>query len=89
MSVPKAIAKSTRVLTRKQMREEHGIDVCNATLLRWESTSNFPKRFYLTQKNPVWLQHEVESWLVARSQDTQPNDITAAATGARLSEAVS
>lgn len=69
-----------RILTREQLKTDKHLDAHNVTFLRWEKTLGFPKRFYLTSKMPVWWEHEVDAWLLARSQAEKTAPLTVDAT---------
>lgn len=73
-------SSTRRILTREQLKTDKHIDAHNVTFLRWEKTLGFPKRFYLTSKMPVWWEHEVDAWLLARSQAEKTAPLTVEAT---------
>lgn len=73
---------TTRILSRQQLAAEKGITACNLTLIRWEKTNAFPKRFYLTRKTPVWLETAVDAWLLQKQAECS-NTITEKATEGR------
>ena len=73
-----------KVLIRAQLKAGLGITFSNPTLLRLERKGRFPKRFYLTEKTPVWRESEVVEWLDAKRHASThaPNRATANATEA-------
>lgn len=73
-------SSTRRILTREQLKTDKHLDAHNVTFLRWEKTLGFPKRFYLTSKMPVWWEHEVDAWLLARSQAEKTAPLTTKAT---------
>ena len=68
------------VLVRAQLKAELGITFSNPTLIRLEKKGEFPKRFYLSSKLPVWRTSEVVSWIEAKRHAFAPNDTTKHAT---------
>lgn len=73
-------SSTRRILTREQLKTDKHLDAHNVTFLRWEKTLGFPKRFYLTSKMPVWWEHEVDAWILSRSQADPTTPLTAKAT---------
>lgn len=69
----------TRVLTKTALRAV-GIELSNPTLGRMEKRGDFPKRFYLSAKSPVWNALEISEWLAQRQAAAGPNPVTAKAT---------
>lgn len=57
--------KLQRVLARNDLRE---LNLCmsNTHMLRLEKAGKFPKRIYMGEKTPVWLENEILEWLEAR-----------------------
>lgn len=76
-------SSTRRILTREQLATDKGIKACNPTLLRWEKTLGFPRRFYITSKMPCYWEHEIDAWILSRSQGTPPPPLTTKATKAR------
>lgn len=76
-------SSSRRILTIAQLKTDKGIKACNPTLLRWEKTLGFPRRFYITSKMPCYWEHEVDAWILSRSQAEPSTPLTAKATTAR------
>jgi prophage regulatory protein len=52
------------VLRRAQLRTL--VPLADTTVYEMEQRGEFPKRFYLTPRCPVWDLGEVNAWLVAR-----------------------
>ena len=74
-----------RVLTRAQLKTFLGIGLANATLLRLERKGQFPARFYLTEKSPVWRESAVLEFLSKREASAgAPNTTTEQATKGKL-----
>ena len=72
---------SLRFHTFSQLRELKGIEWSNPILLRKEALGLFPQRTYLSVKRPVWLESEVNAWMVAKMNAPRtPNTLTAKAT---------
>ncbi len=46
-----------------------GIHVSNTTLLRWEARGRFPRRIRMAGTRVAWFSHEIEVWLVERSDE--------------------
>lgn len=48
--------------------------VCNktcigkTTLLQWEAEGTFPKAIRLSPHKRVWLEHQVEEWMLAKAE---------------------
>lgn len=76
-------SSSRRILTLEQLKTDKGLDAHKVTFHRWEKTLGFPKRFYLTSKMPVWWEHEVDAWMLSRSQADPTAPLTTKATKAR------
>jgi predicted DNA-binding transcriptional regulator AlpA len=74
-----------RALTRTHLRALKGIEDSNSTLLRKEKRGEFPIRFYLGARKAVWLESDIDQWILDQKHKTQnrANSITAAATMAR------
>lgn len=60
-----------------------GIHLSNPTLCRKERRGEFPKRFYLSAKMPVWDAEEVYAWIFTRKAESQVSTSTAKATASR------
>lgn len=54
-----------RVLTRNDLRDLN-LAMSNTHMLRLEKVGKFPRRIYLGEKTPVWLENEILEWLEAR-----------------------
>jgi prophage regulatory protein len=72
-----------RVLIRAQLKGALGIALSNVTLLRLEEKGQFPRRFYLTEKCPVWLERDVIEWLRSKQAAVGAPQSTEQATAAR------
>ena len=57
--------KLQRVLTRNDLRD-YNLCLSNTHMLRLEKAGRFPKRVYLGEKTPVWLEEEILDWLKGR-----------------------
>ncbi len=84
MTTPSASAPALRFLTRPQLAETKGIYWSNPVLLRKEASGEFPKRTYLSQKLPVWLESDIDAWMLAKMNGPRAvNTLTEKATVAR------
>ena len=62
-----------------------GIPFSNATLCRMERRGLFPRRFYLSQKTPVWKASDVIAWIAERAASAgAPNTTTEQATKGKV-----
>lgn len=56
------------VVRRQQLRML--VPLADTTIYEMEQRGEFPKRFYLTPRCPVWDLGEVNAWIVARREKT-------------------
>jgi prophage regulatory protein len=77
------VAIPDREVFTKAALKAIGIPHSNPQLCRMEKRNEFPKRFYLSSKCPVWNAGEIYAWLVARQAGREPNHVTAKATATR------
>jgi prophage regulatory protein len=56
------------VVRRQQLREL--VQLADTTIYEMEQRGEFPKRFYLTPRCPVWDLSEINLWLAARRAAT-------------------
>jgi prophage regulatory protein len=54
------------VVRRQQLRTL--VPLADTTIYEMEQRGDFPKRFYLTPRCPVWDLGEVNAWLAARQE---------------------
>lgn len=47
------------------------IRVTRRTIQRMVAAKKFPQPVYLTERNPVFLEHEVHSWMRARVEERE------------------
>lgn len=81
MDAPSASAPPLRFLTRSQLKEAKGIGWSNPVLLRKERAGQFPKRTYISQKLPVWAEHQIDAWMLGKMNGPRAtNTLTAKAT---------
>lgn len=84
MDTSPASASSLRFLTRPQLKEAKGIRWSNPVLLRKEARGEFPKRTYISTRLPVWLESDIDAWMLAKMNGPQEqNTLTAKATATR------
>lgn len=84
MNTPSANVPALRFLTRPQLKEAKGIGWSNPVLLRKERAGDFPKRVYLSQKVPVWLESDIDAWMLAKLNGPRAvNTLTVNATATR------
>ncbi len=62
------LVKARPAIRREQLREI--IPLADTTIYEMEQRGEFPKRFYLTPRCPVWDLEEVNAWLEARRKAT-------------------
>lgn len=43
------------------------ISIGKTTLLEWEAVGNFPKAVRLSPHKRVWLEHQVDDWMLAKA----------------------
>ncbi|GHU45211.1 transcriptional regulator [Betaproteobacteria bacterium] len=48
------------------------VPLADSTIYDMEQRSDFPRRFYLTPRTPVWDADEVQAWLQARKAGGTP-----------------
>ena len=72
------------ILLKSSLRAMN-IPFSNPTLLRKEKEGTFPRRFYLSQKTPVWKAAEVLAWIAERAATAgTPYTITKPATKGKV-----
>lgn len=59
-------------IRRPQLRNI--VPLADTTIYEMEQRGEFPKRFYLTPRCPVWDLAEVNAWLEARRKADAPKD---------------
>lgn len=62
------LVKARPAIRREQLREI--VPLADTTIYEMEQRGEFPKRFYLTPRCPVWDLEEVNAWLEARRKAT-------------------
>lgn len=67
-ALPVEIVEAKPVVRRQQLRDL--IPLADTTIYEMEQRGDFPKRFYLTPRCPVWDLGEVNAWLAKRRADT-------------------
>lgn len=63
-AIPVEIAEAKPVVRRPQLRQI--VPLADTTIYEMEQRGEFPKRFYLTPRCPVWDLAEINHWLAAR-----------------------
>jgi prophage regulatory protein len=63
-ALPVEIVETKPAVRRQQLREL--VPLADTTIYEMEQRGEFPKRFYLTPRCPVWDLYEVNLWLAAR-----------------------
>lgn len=67
--IPVELVDAKPAVRRQQLRAL--VPLANTTIYEMEQRGEFPKRFYLTPRCPVWDLGEINAWLAARRQATQ------------------
>ena len=62
--LPVEIVEAKPVIRRLQLRDL--VPLADTTIYEMEKRGEFPKRFYLTPRCPVWDLGEVNHWLASR-----------------------
>lgn len=63
-TLPVELVGAKPVVRRLQLREL--VPLANTTIYEMEQRGEFPRRFYLTPRCPVWDLGEVNLWLASR-----------------------
>jgi prophage regulatory protein len=63
-ALPVEIVDPKPAVRRQQLREL--VPLADTTIYEMEQRGEFPKRFYLTPRCPVWDLGEINLWLAAR-----------------------
>ena len=63
-SLPVELVEAKPAVRRQQLREL--VPLADTTIYEMEQRGEFPKRFYLTPRCPVWDLREINLWLAAR-----------------------
>ena len=66
-ALPVEIVEAKPVVRRPQLRQI--IPLADTTIYEMEQRGEFPKRFYLTPRCPVWDLNEVNAWLATRRRE--------------------
>ena len=61
------LVEAKPAIRREQLREI--VPLADTTIYDMEQRGEFPKRFYLTPRCPVWDLEEVNAWLAARRKE--------------------
>lgn len=61
---PTEIVEAKPVVRRQQLREL--VPLADTTIYEMEQRGDFPRRFYLTPRCPVWDLGEINRWVEAR-----------------------
>ncbi|MGD9979461.1 MAG: helix-turn-helix transcriptional regulator [Hyphomonadaceae bacterium] len=67
-AMPVEIVEAKPVVRRPQLRQI--LPLADTTIYEMEQRGEFPKRFYLTPRCPVWDLGEVNAWLSERRRET-------------------
>mgnify|MGYP001168709313 CR=1 FL=1 len=68
-TLPVELVDARPVIRRDQLREL--VPLANTTVYEMEQRGEFPKRFYLTPRCPVWDLKEVNCWLRKKREETE------------------
>jgi prophage regulatory protein len=83
MELPNSQLTTPKVFTKAALKLI-GLRQSNGTLLRWERRGEFPRRYYLSSRCPVWNVAEICEWLAERQAAAgEPSRLTAQATASR------
>ena len=63
-ALPVEIVEAKPVVRRQQLREL--VPLADTTIYEMEQRGEFPKRFYLTPRCPVWDVGEINVWVAGR-----------------------
>lgn len=63
-AIPVEIIEAKPAVRRQQLREL--VPLADTTIYEMEQRGDFPKRFYLTPRCPVWDLGEINRWLASR-----------------------
>ena len=63
-ALPVEIVQTKPAVRRQQLREL--VPLADTTIYEMEQRGEFPKRFYLTPRCPVWDLGEINQWVAAR-----------------------
>ena len=79
----KAVAKSSnpRYVRRDELRKI--VPLADTTIFQMEKRGEFPKRFYLTPRCPVWDLVEVEAWIAQRRAESESGQVEVATVDVR------
>jgi prophage regulatory protein len=66
--MPVEVVGAKTAVRRPQLRQI--VPLADTTIYEMEQRGEFPKRFYLTPRCPVWDLGEVNAWLAARRRET-------------------
>ena len=64
-----ALSKLPRHVRRAELQKI--VPLADTTIYEMEKRNEFPRRFYLTARTPVWNLAEVEAWIEQRKLDSQ------------------
>ena len=64
-----ALSKLPRYVRREELRQI--VPLADTTIYEMERRNEFPRRFYLTPRAPVWDLAEIEAWVKKRRLDTE------------------
>ena len=69
-----ALSKLPRYVRREELRQI--VPLADTTIYEMEQRDEFPRRFYLTPRAPVWDLAEIEAWIKQRRLDTESGKTT-------------
>lgn len=64
-----ALSKLPRYVRRSELHQI--VPLAETTIYEMEKRNDFPRRFYLTPRAPVWDLAEVEAWIKQRRLDSE------------------
>ncbi len=70
VALPAEIVEAKPAVRRQQLRKL--VPLADTTIYEMEQRGDFPKRFYLTPRCPVWDLGEINLWLAARRAAVSP-----------------
>ena len=63
------LSKLPRYVRREELR--HIVPLADTTIWQMEKRNEFPRRFYLAPRCPVWDLAEVQAWIEQRRRDSE------------------
>lgn len=73
--------ENDRLLTRRELADEWGVDFCRQHLSRLEEQGSFPRRVRLGERSVRWWQSEIRAWWAQRDAERKGQSRPAVAAG--------